>query len=402
MKHVCIFILFMLGTLPMQVTAENFLPGYIITTKLDTLRGTIDFKTDEANSKGCWFRENGTRDKHMFLPGKIAGYRFLENGKYYVSKSIEVEGHKSEVFLEYLVKGLMNVYFYQKSGQSYFFFEKEDGSLQMITQNKEEIVNGRLLKDNRYDGELRYYFNQNIPDEYKNTQIDFNQKAMIDIAKKYHRSHCQEGQECIVFENKKPDSKQMEVAYHVYAGVGLSEYSIGNYEIKQGARIKVGTSSMPMVGLGADMYYPRWSQALCLTAEVSFSRIDIPRRYLTKRFEGQFKAYLASPGVGLRYTFAKRKLRPVIDLAASLAFSVKSESMIWDHQIPSRIQEYEYPFGDMFVGARCGIGADWMLNKKHRVTFRMCYNTLITATNSSYAGSADIKSYQLRIGYAFE
>ncbi len=118
----------------------------------------------------------------------------LENGEYYVSKNIDVDGHKSQVFLEYLVEGLMNVYFYKKSGQSYFFFEKEDGSLQMITQKQEKIANSRLLKDNRYDGKLRYYFNQNIPDEYKDTQIAFNQKAMIDIAKKYHRSYCQEGQ----------------------------------------------------------------------------------------------------------------------------------------------------------------------------------------------------------------
>ena len=57
-------------------------PGYIITNNGDTIRGNIDFRTNEKLSKQCEFWANGGNEDTTYKPGDIEGFRFDNGGKY--------------------------------------------------------------------------------------------------------------------------------------------------------------------------------------------------------------------------------------------------------------------------------------------------------------------------------
>ena len=66
----------------------NYVPGYIITNNNDSISGLIDFKPDKQNSQYCRFRLSETEPEQIFYPGDISRYRFINEGKYYVSHEI--------------------------------------------------------------------------------------------------------------------------------------------------------------------------------------------------------------------------------------------------------------------------------------------------------------------------
>lgn len=85
-------------------------PGYIVTNENDTISGTLDLRTSSVNSRQCTFRAMGERDFKTYSPGEVKAYRFEDDGTLYVSRNVEVDGKKREVFLEYLVKGIVSLY----------------------------------------------------------------------------------------------------------------------------------------------------------------------------------------------------------------------------------------------------------------------------------------------------
>ena len=104
-------------------------PGYIITNNGDTIRGTIDFLTNKKLSKQCVFWANGAGEGKTYKPGEIEGFRFDNNGKYFVTRQLNVYGNPELFFAEFMVQGMMNLYCVADSYDEYFFFEREDGEM---------------------------------------------------------------------------------------------------------------------------------------------------------------------------------------------------------------------------------------------------------------------------------
>ena len=69
-------------------------PGYIITNNGDTIRGNIDFRTNEKLSKQCEFWANGGNEDTTYKPGDIEGFRFDNGGKYFYRTSCSLQQTK--------------------------------------------------------------------------------------------------------------------------------------------------------------------------------------------------------------------------------------------------------------------------------------------------------------------
>jgi hypothetical protein len=121
----------------------NFQPGYVIKTNGDTVFGKIDYRGDLLMSEICKFKLNDNADEIVYSPGDIAAYRF-NNDKYFISK--EVKGKK--IFLEFLIKGQVSVFYMRDDNGDHFFIEKTGLGLAEIPY-KESIK----YKDNE-----SYYF----------------------------------------------------------------------------------------------------------------------------------------------------------------------------------------------------------------------------------------------------
>ena len=106
--------------------------GFIITNTGDTIRGIIDFRTNEKLSKQCTFWANGGSEVKNYKPGEIEGFRFDDGGKYFVTRRLNVTGEPELFFAEFMVQGMMNLYCVVYHRDEFFFFEREDGEMAQL------------------------------------------------------------------------------------------------------------------------------------------------------------------------------------------------------------------------------------------------------------------------------
>lgn len=403
MKRFILFLLFSQISFIMCAELQNYLPGYIITLKQDTIFGQINFKTDQLNNKECHFRLNDKSDEVLYLPKDISAYRFSNNGKFYTSRKITIDGNESFVFLEYLIQGLINVYYYfSPENISYYFFEKEDGTMQMITKNAETIEDMKVVEDKRYDGTLRYIFQNYIPKEYSSSLIEYNQKTMIDIAKKYHQALCTTGEQCIVFENNKPDAQVLNFSFGIYSGINFAEYIINNMEYYQGdvyyKTINI-PSINPMLGVVANLYYPRWSKSFSLLLDMSITKMDVSKKYtIENSIETQIKGYIFESKIGIKYTYPKYKIRPVAEIALGYTeFGYLIRSIYFSYSDPD---SPFYEFLNQYFSLCGGVGIDYNLNKRNSIIFRISSN-LNSLSPWSKVEKGRLSEYQIKLGYIF-
>jgi hypothetical protein len=97
MKKILSTSIFLFIVIPL-FAQRDFNQGYIIKNNGDTAYGQINYMGDEYNSVSCFFKKNDMDDVVKYIPGEIKAYRFIE-GKYYVSRNINIEGKEKEVFI---------------------------------------------------------------------------------------------------------------------------------------------------------------------------------------------------------------------------------------------------------------------------------------------------------------
>ena len=78
-------ILFFVLLVSHSFSQSNYKDGYIITLDQDTITGLVDFRTDQTNARLCRFKRTEHAAEEIYHPGEIAGYRFIREGKYYVT-----------------------------------------------------------------------------------------------------------------------------------------------------------------------------------------------------------------------------------------------------------------------------------------------------------------------------
>mgnify|MGYP007083938460 FL=1 len=114
---------------------SNYRPGFIITLQKDTVYGVIDYRTDKINATRCVFLpQDNSGDKPItYHPFDILGYRFTDDGKYYVSKNVELQyGIPKPVFLEYLLQGMKSLYYYETEDDIPVYFVEDHNTLVKI------------------------------------------------------------------------------------------------------------------------------------------------------------------------------------------------------------------------------------------------------------------------------
>lgn len=365
----------------------NFKEGYIITNTNDTVYGLIDFRTDYSNAEQCKFKINEASSPTIYRPGEIEGYRFKTEGKYYISKTIKIDSVRSEVFLEFLVKGMMNLYYFPK-GSGYFFFENMDGTMVAITKTADKIIdNSHVSVDNRFKGVMTYVFRDCTPIATQTSQARFGKGPMIKYTKKYHNLMCESGESCIVFENdyKKKFTK---FGYNVFTG---AEY---NKLILTAIQPTEVVSISPVIGVGADISSPRLTKSIYLFAQASLSRIEGSYDFIefkVNKFNYEFSSLKSNIDFGVRYCYPKGNVRPTLSVAYDFCNfpTLKSKYIYNDvttinYKLPKKSNR----------SFSIGIGADFHLVANQFIIARILYSKFIN-TNEL------MPSYQFNVGYSF-
>jgi len=180
--------------------------GFVLKSQTDTLYGTIQNNAYYDNSEFCNYKD-AQGNEFKFFPEDIYGYQFI-HGKHYISKTIRINGDEKLVFCEYLIKGRLDIYFFQDENLTNYYFASKDTLPLMELKFSQEIIQEdrktylRKLKPYQKTlGGLTYDTPQ-VHDKLKQLN-ELNHSNLIWFAKNYHYAVCDD-ESCIIYEKKIP------------------------------------------------------------------------------------------------------------------------------------------------------------------------------------------------------
>ena len=197
--------------------------GFIITNNGDTVRGILDFRTNEMLSKKCLFRANGESESKTYKPGEIEGFRFDNNGKFFVTRRLNVYGEPQLYFAEFMVQGKMNLYCVADKYVEYFFFEREDGEMALLA-NRSLISSSSIQEEKEHQQEARVQYGkvrvllQDSRSAINDmNDMDMSRRKLVNVVRDYHNDVCTDGSHCIVYEYKE-ESDRVKTHFKVFTG----------------------------------------------------------------------------------------------------------------------------------------------------------------------------------------
>ena len=397
MKKLSIYILILLSASEIMHAQSNFKPGYILTNSNDTIYGLIDFKTDATNAMQCKYKAGEDKAETVYYPGDIAGYRFFGEGKYYVTHAVTINNEPYTLFLEYLVKGMMNLYYCKIDEQDYYFFER-DGEMTEITKKPDSVVDMgtmRIVTDTKYKNFISYYF-RDYPFLINNAEkIDFNQKSFIDIAKRYHDATCTTGESCIVFQNEHPDKDYTIFKLSVYGGLEFSSYSMADL---WGNDLYYQISSLsPVIGGKVNIYNPRWTKSYSIQAAISLSPFNEKGQAVfdNNKVYYELKTIILTGKIGLEYKFPLKKIRPMFGGGVLYtSHFADNNRLYYDANLDAR----DFSFGTPELSFFVNLGVEYALGN-HAVFIQTSFEKYINTSLSK--GEDKFKTFHIVAGYTF-
>ncbi len=183
------------------LSQTNYQPGFYITLDNDTIHGLINDRSGVGNYIQCIYKPEKSSKSERFLPEEIQSYQF-QDGRYFLSKKIYVDSVKRQVFVEFLVNGISDLFLYRDN--EHFFYVIENANGETIELQKEEATNWG--DPSQYDPyfhirKLKVAFADCMEIQPQVEQADFSSKSLIKLTRDYHNYVCDE-YECIVYEKR--------------------------------------------------------------------------------------------------------------------------------------------------------------------------------------------------------
>ena len=327
MKNFYTLLIFLAATC-CSVAQTNYRNGYIITNNNDTIVGLIDYRTEAMLATSCSFKISISSSEQIFTPGQIAGFRFTDDGKFFVTREITIDDKKRTVFLEFLVQGIMNLYFFndRQTSLSYYFFEDETGNIIKILKGKdtEFVRDGKSYKkaDLNYRGVLKYIVKDVKPLWEVAENANYTHKDMINFTKNYHAQVCNTDAECIVFETKQEN--RFKLKYGIYAGwtptfelyYHYQQDSYYNYYVIP--RYNTGYS----IGGLLNVSIPRFAKSLSV-------QMDACLTMLSSKFKQYDHSFFLFGTLSGKYTYHEGTIRPMVGIGATFGNLIGHDPFIY-------------------------------------------------------------------------
>ena len=402
MRHLLLTLLLLTLCATSGMAQINLREGIVITLSGDTLHGSIDYRTDRMNMVQCYFIPDGKTEAIRYGAKDIAGYRFLDNGRYYVSKSIPDESTKRDttLFLEYVVRGQMNLYFHflpDSLKSNVFYFENEEGKLvrfQTVKLGEKSAERRKRLKEVMYitsnspsTQELLWDKCHDLKD-VKNTILHYNKEV------------CPDG-ECEVFEYKAKKTPKADRIIYPFVKAEYDFYYLSNL-FGNDPSVTTTTSGFGILA-GADFYLSRLSKGLFTEAEVAYHHFHFEKKgYYSQEWwnDVEFK-------VAVGYQWKNFQFQPRVYGGYSIniprVHSTSSEETPAGFE--GKKEETSYHGRGEFVsrGFYGGIGLAYPLKKGALLLNGEYHHTRTTTPvyRGVYIGKIQIHRFSLSLGYQF-
>ena len=286
----------------------DFRQAYIVNLQGDTLRGFIDYRNEILMGTVCRFKATESSEETRYAPADILSYRF-NDGKYFVSK--EVSGNK--IFLEFLIKGKLDIYYFKNEAGDHYFLENDSLGLNEI-HYKQEIVSidnkQYISKSSLHKGALMLYMKDAPELKSKIEGIETpDRDNLVALAEDYHNKVCK-SENCIIYEKKIPLIKlsfEPVMGFSKFLGSNVfndvsytSNYSFRGY----------------LFDIGANLIFwmPRSNENFSFITGLVLSHADTINFYKLP--------------MKIQYIFPSKKISPRFNLGFDVFIPPKKESML--------------------------------------------------------------------------
>jgi hypothetical protein len=307
LRRLIFFILLILTGLINAQT--DFRPGYVIKPGGDTLFGNIDYRSDLLMGEVCRFRINDKENEIRYSPDDIIGYRF-NNSKYYISK--EVKGKM--LFLEFLIKGKVSIYYLRDNNGDHYFIEKDGVRITEIPYKKEIRHKGDtdyFYESTEHIGVMKYYM-QDAPEFQSRIERmgKPEHKNLIKLAEDYHNKVCKD-ESCIIYEKKMPIFK---ISLEIVGGMFYPTFG-GVYEEEE---LYIVHKSYVQTGVITNICMPRTSENLYFRSGIIYSNVEAYKIHMQFYTDGSYdwvqtdnyKMSLYKFPIQLEYIYPKGIVKP--------------------------------------------------------------------------------------------
>ena len=301
---------------------ENFISGFILPNKGDTVRGLIDYRDWENNPDKIYFKTVQSSSKKGFQPNDIIS--FGVNGAFYESAKVQMEMSNDNtakltlskelilevdaVFLETLVQGEKSLYSYKNKDIKTQFYVKNNNSFDLLIFKKylKEDNNQTIISENKlYLNQLAVYLSDMPNLQSKLSNVGYNANSLKQLFSYYYQK---------MPNNSKFQKNIEKVAFDWGIFTGLSVYNV-KFESNTFPELVNGnftTSMSPLAGVSMDIVLPKKQKRWSFQNEIMYNSIKTTGQYVDRIDTERFVAY------DITFDFAYLKLinmiryRPVI------------------------------------------------------------------------------------------
>jgi len=293
---------------------KAFQTAYIIDLDGDTIHGLVENTGEVKNSQVCRYRADEGSEVMEYLPGAISAYRF-EDGKYYVSKLIEIEDEPGMVFAECLVTGLATLYYLRNEAGEFYFVEKEESGIEALTnEQKEVIINGTktYAPSNRYIRILKAIFSDCPEIQSSIDHVKFNHRSLSSITCQYN-SYVDKGGKCIMYEH----SSRIKFLGGPVIGYSFNQLSMTGDALFDAFDFE--NSNDPVFGAVMEVSSTRLGNHLSFQLGTEFNRSDFRATYevaspiypsISYNYDVHLQSLSMKIYVGPKYNFTVGRIRP--------------------------------------------------------------------------------------------
>lgn len=246
---------------------NDFRPGFVINSDFDTLSGYLDYRGDLRNSKMCVFKADKKANPVNYGPEDILAYRF-DKGKYYVSKTVPYGSANHTLFVEYLVDGIADLYYFRDELSDHYILEQENG--RMIPLTNETKVIQKDGKEYGWDGNehirvLKATFSDCMEIQPKIDRATLSHGSLIKITSDYHGYVC-EDEDCLVFQKEIPI---LRIEPGIDFGYATSGFRFTGHHLF--GEIEFPRSLDPVFGLNLSLSSPRLNERFSLLVRTEYT-----------------------------------------------------------------------------------------------------------------------------------
>lgn len=266
-----LFLIIIVCCVNVQVLAQqNPVEGYVITNAGDTIYGTIDYQTRGRLARVCHFLRDGETAYVAYQPGQIAGFRLMNDGVYFVTRTFLVDGQEQTIFAEYLLQGGVSLYRYENTWtNAQYYLVDQDGKVALVRDPGD--LSAYTVEDARKKRELALgpalhllRKSHKAWEQLQDGSITANK--MLLITREYNEEYCQADGDCVVFQYDAKKSSTSNYHFSVEAGTFIGA-------LREEGKIDVNAVGLHLAG-GVEWFFPRRSKHFSLQLMLELNTIS--------------------------------------------------------------------------------------------------------------------------------